>query len=124
MAKEKITKTLGRGENAPSITVQADLDAILDKAGGKVERSMAKAQLKVSLQTVIANAGWKSTDPKHDDYGKSAGSTADVQKAVDAYKPGEKRRAKSAGDRVRGLLAGLSPEEIKQALKEATEGLN
>lgn len=130
MPKEKITKTLGRGKDAPSVTVSVDLDAMLDGANDVVERALAKGQLRVNLQSVLAAAKWKSTtktdaDGKpNPDYGKVRASDADVQKAVDKYIPGVKRRAKSAGDKVKDLLSGLSPEEKAEAIREATQGLS
>ena len=45
MTKETIKKTLGRGDKAPSVSAEIDLDAILDDVGAKIERSLAKGHM-------------------------------------------------------------------------------
>jgi len=121
MSKETIKKTLGRGEDAPSCSVTVDLDKLLDDVGPEVERSLAKGQLRVTLQSVVSSAKWKSSDKKSEDYGVDKATDAEVQKVVTAFVPGEKRRSKSPADKVRDLLKGLTPEERSVALKEAAQ---
>ena len=101
---ETIKAKIGKGEDAPSASVTIDLDALFEKVGADVERRQAKVATRVDIQAII-RSGMK---------GKK--SAKDMQKEVDAYTPGEKRRSMSKAERLTKEFEKLSPEDRASAL--------
>jgi len=94
-----------------------DLDsfvAIITKKGGqdgnKIAHAMCRASGVITIQDVI-RAGLKA--------GKSK---ADIQKEVDDYKFGVKKRGRSKAEKMRDDFENLNPDERKELLSRLTSG--
>lgn len=76
-----------------------DDKAMIDKFGLKIVCSYAKANMKVALQDVIRSGITTKKSP------------ADIQKEVNAYKFGVKKRGKNKAEKLADSFAALSSEE-------------
>ena len=78
--------------------------------GETVVFSNARANIKIAIQDII-RAGIKAEK-----------SVKDIQKEVDAYVPGVKKRGKSKSEKLSDEFASLSPEDKKALLAQLAGG--
>jgi len=113
MAKEelKAKTTVGEGEAAKIVhsVVKFDIDTLLNKVGAEVERRQAKVACRVDIQAV-QRSGIKA--------GKS---DTDIQKDVDKYLPGEKRRSMTKAEKLKKEFEKL-PKDQQSAMLAALSG--
>lgn len=87
----------------------ATVEEMVEKFGEKVIYSQILGALKISLQNYVRGLLRQGKDAK------------EIQKAVDAWKPGTKARGKSKIEKLREELAKMSEEERKALLSDQKE---
>ena len=114
----KVSAKMGKDKDAKSVTVEydipEDLKGLRERFGDKVVAAHVNASVTIALQSFLR--GQLKADK----------SPADIQKAVNEWKPGVRAPGKSAVDKAKDALEKLSPEErsavlaaIKQQQKAA-----
>ena len=108
MAKEEVSAKLADGE---PVKVQFDFGepgAMAAKFGGEVVESFAKSGIRVAVQDVIRGGI------------KAGKKPAEIQKLVDDYKPGVRKKGKSKAEKLQDSFKELTPEERKALLARLT----
>lgn len=105
----KVSAKLGKDKDAKSSAVEWDLpeklSQIVQKYGEDVVTAHVRSSFVISLQSYIRGLI------------KKGESQANIQKAVNEWKPGVRVPGKSAVDKAADALNKLSPEERKQVLE-------
>lgn len=87
-----------------------NLETMIQKFGAPLVFDHAIGSLRVSLQGFMRS---------QIDQGKN---TSQIQEAVKAWVPGKRKVAKTPAEKLRELLAAMSPEERAAALRNVPEG--
>lgn len=110
--KEHVEEKDGKKTTVPGYSVAADIDfganlaETVKKFGESVVHKQAVAAMTVAFQ------GWLRSQ------GAQGKKADEIQTAANTWKPGERKITKSPQEKLKELLASMSPEDRAQVLKD------